>query len=388
MTKLISFGWIVSILLLFLYSFTQIDLGLTLTRLSWWQTIQRNFQLIGYFNRPLSTGFYLGILLLLFVFYVLLLWLAKKDKLLPKNLWWLIGLTALVLLFSYPAFSHDIFNYIFDAKIVAFYHQNPYQVKPLDFPGDPMLGFMHWTHRPSVFPPFWIGLSVFPFVLGLGKFILQLFWFKAIMAVFYLGTIWLIYKISKALNGKNIIFNLAFYAFNPLVLIESLVSGHYDGVMVFFTLLAFYLLLKKKYFNSFLSWFFSIGLKYVSAVLLPVLILGLMKKIKEQYLIKLTVILMSLAIIVVTHWYLGFQPWYLLWVLPFVAFISKNRFLVWFMISFSMGSLLRYAPFLYYGHWNPPITMINLGLTIVFLGLGILGALIDINRSPGKISSS
>ena len=87
MTKLISFGWIVSILLLFLYSFTQIDLGLTLTRLSWWQTIQRNFQLIGYFNRPLSTGFYLGILLLLFVFYVLLLWLAKKDKLLPKNLW-------------------------------------------------------------------------------------------------------------------------------------------------------------------------------------------------------------------------------------------------------------------------------------------------------------
>ena len=376
MINLVSFGWIVSILLLFLYSFTQIDLGLTLTRVSWWQGIQKNFQLIGYFNRPLSTGFYLGILLLLFVFYVLLLWLAKKDRLLPKNLWWLIGLTALVLLFSYPAFSHDIFNYIFDAKTVVVYHKSPYEVKPLDFPGDPMLGFMHWTHRPSIFPPFWIGLSIFPFVLGFGKFILQLFWFKAMMTVFYLGTIWLIDKILRVLNVKNPIFHLAFYALNPLILVESLVSGHYDGVMIFFALLAFYLLLKKKYCNSFLFWFFSIGLKYVSAVLLPIFLLGLMKKIKERYLIELAIILMFLAIFVVTYWYLGFQPWYLLWVLPFIALREKGQLLVWLMISFSLGSLLRYAPFLYYGYWDSPVPTIKIWLTSASLGLGFLAYVI------------
>ena len=376
MINLVSFGWIVSILLLFLYSFTQIDLGLTLTRVSWWQGIQKNFQLIGYFNRPLSTGFYLGILLLLFVFYVLLLWLAKKDKLLPKNLWWLIGLTALVLLFSYPAFSHDIFNYIFDAKTVAFYHQNPYKVKPLDFPQDPMLGFMHWTHRPSIFPPFWIGLSIFPFVLGFGKFILQLFWFKAMMTVFYLGTIWLIDKILRVLNVKNPIFHLAFYALNPLILLESLVSGHYDGVMIFFALLFFYFLLKKNYFASFMSLLFSVGIKYSTVILLPAFILVIWqrvrkKKVDYQKLNIIVILLMYLAVFAISY-YIGFQPWYLLWVLPFVALSLSSQLLFWLTASFSLGSLLRYTPFLYYGHWNPPVPTIKLWLTALPISLSFL----------------
>ena len=67
--KLITFGWLLTIIFLFLYSFTQIDLGLTLTRASFWQPIQRTFQQIGYFQRPLSTIFYLLILAALFGFY-------------------------------------------------------------------------------------------------------------------------------------------------------------------------------------------------------------------------------------------------------------------------------------------------------------------------------
>lgn len=374
--KLIFLGWLTAVFSLFLYSFTQIDLNLTLSKITIWQRMEKAFVHVGYFQRPLSTTIFLTILFFLFFFYLLILWLTKNDRLKANQLWWLIFATVVILFLSYPAFSHDIFNYIFDAKIVAFYHQNPYRVKPLDFPDDPMTRFMHWTHRPSVYPPLWISLSVVPFVFGFGKFLLQLFLFKAMMAGFYLGTIWLIWKISEALTPKQKIFNLAFYAFSPLVLIESLVSGHNDGVMVFFALLAFYLLLKKKPFLSFLSWFFSIGVKYITAFLFPVFALLAwrkirVKKVDYQKLTIAAILFLFLAILTTTY-RIGFQPWYLLWTLPFIALKAEERFLFWLTIGFSLGSLLRYAPFLYYGHWNYPVPNMKLWLTALPVGLSFL----------------
>lgn len=374
--KLIFLGWLTAVFSLFLYSFTQIDLNLTLSKITIWQRMEKAFVHVGYFQRPLSTTIFLTILFFLFFFYLLILWLTKNDRLKANQLWWLIFATVVILFLSYPAFSHDIFNYIFDAKIVAFYHQNPYRVKPLDFPDDPMTRFMHWTHRPSVYPPLWISLSVVPFVFGFGKFLLQLFLFKAMMAGFYLGTIWLIWKISEALTPKQKIFNIAFYAFSPLVLIESLVSGHNDGVMVFFALLAFYLLLKKKPFLSFLSWFFSIGVKYITAFLFPVFALLAwrkirVKKVDYQKLIIMAILFLFLAILTTTY-RIGFQPWYLLWTLPFIALKAEERFLFWLTIGFSLGSLLRYTPFLYYGHWNYPVSNMKLWLTALPVGLSFL----------------
>lgn len=371
-----SLGWLLAVLALFFYSFTQIDLGLTLTRISFWQILQKKFQYIGYFNRPLSTVLYLGILLLLFSFYLLILRGVQKGWLTPKHLWRLILVTVVILWFSYNALSYDLFNYVFDAKIVVFYHQNPYQFKALDFPNDPMLGFMHWTHRPTVYPPLWIGISVIPFVLGFGKLIPQILAFKALMLGAYLGTIWLIWKISEILTPKRKLFNIAFYAFSPLVIIESLVSAHNDGVMVFFALLGFYLLVKKKPYHALLPWLFSIGIKIVTVILLPLFALGIwskirVKKVDYQKLAMGAILLMSLAVFV-SSYRLGFQPWYLLWVLPFLALRAKNQYFVWLAIGFSLGSLLRYVPFLYYGHWNPPVPEIKFWLLIGGLILGLL----------------
>lgn len=375
-TNFIVLGWLLAIIALFFYSFTQIDLGLTLTRASFWQPIQKNFQFIGYFKRPLSTGFYLGVLFLLFTFYFLILRRVKHGWLKGKRFWLLIFATTGILWFSYNAFSYDLFNYIFDAKIVAFYHQSPYKVKPLDFLNDPMLGFMHWTHRTSVYPPLWIGLSVIPFVLGFGKLILQLLSFKAMMIGFYLGTLWLIGKISAIMAPKQKVFNLAFYAFSPLVIIESLVSAHNDGMMMFFALLGFYFLLKKKPYHSLLALFFSIGIKYATVILLPVFALALwqktrVKKLDYQKLNIINILAMSLMICIISY-QIGFQPWYLLWILPFIALRANGKFFPWLTIGFSLGSLLCYAPFLYYGHWNSPVPTIKLWLAGGGLALGLL----------------
>ena len=69
--KLLGTFYILTIVFLFLYSFTQVDLNLTLSQFSLWQIAQKFFQHIGYFNRPLSTSFYIIIVLLLlgFIYY-------------------------------------------------------------------------------------------------------------------------------------------------------------------------------------------------------------------------------------------------------------------------------------------------------------------------------
>ncbi len=86
-------------ILLFLYSYTQVDLGLTLTNVSIWRSIQTWFQHIGYFDRPLSTGIFVFLILALFVLYWRVLKAVKSQKLHSKELWSVIAVLVLATVF-------------------------------------------------------------------------------------------------------------------------------------------------------------------------------------------------------------------------------------------------------------------------------------------------
>lgn len=176
--NIFGFLYCITLLGLFFYSFTQIDLGLVISRYPIFYQFEKSFQYIGYFNRPLSTLFYLLLLVLLFGFYVLFLKMAAKKKITKQFVWKLAIVAAVVLSFSYSAFSYDIFNYIFDAKIVTHYYQNPYAHKALDYPMEPMLAFMHWTHRMYPYGPVWLAVTVPLSFLGLQLFLPTFFLFK------------------------------------------------------------------------------------------------------------------------------------------------------------------------------------------------------------------
>jgi len=378
---MLRLAWIITTFSLFLYSFTQIDLGLTLTRLSCWQGIQRKFQYIGYFNRPLSTAFYLGILFFLFGFYFLILKAVRERRFTSKQLWQLILTTVVILWFSYNAFSYDLFNYIFDARIITIYHQDPYQHKALDFPDDPMLGFMHWTHRLYPYGPLWLAFTVPLSFLGWQKLVPTMILFKGLAVVGYLGSSWFIYKILEKINPKTKLVSLTIFALNPLVIIESLVSAHNDIFMMMLVLGGFWFWLKKRPILAWLMLFLSVGIKFATGLLLPIFLLITFyqwqkRKINWGRIWLVSFGLMIGALLMATG-RTELQPWYLLWVLPFVALQAENRFFTWLTISFSLGCLLRYAPFLYYGHWNPPVPTIKLWLTILPVGLGFIGYLIE-----------
>lgn len=200
--RLLFSSYILLIVGFFIYSFTQVDLNLTLSKLSIYQTVEKFLQYVGFFQRPLSTLIFVVILSLLFIFYLLFLYLAKKGRLKIFHLAVLTVLTSVCLVFSYNAFSYDLFNYIFDARILSHYHLNPYFHKPSDFFNDPMLNFMRWTHRFYPYGPSWLVLTVPLTFIGMEYFLPTFFLFKILMGLSFLGSCYLIYRFPKRSSRK------------------------------------------------------------------------------------------------------------------------------------------------------------------------------------------
>ena len=324
--------------LLAIYSYSQVDLNLTLSTQPLYQAFQKHLTYLGYFNRPLSTAIYIGLVILLTIGYLILLNLAKQKLVSRKQIWLLIFLITFILLFSYPAFSHDIFNYLFDARIITKYHLSPWHYKALDFPSDTWTRFMRWTHRPSVYPPVWMGISLLPSFLGFGKFTLTLGLFKLLAVTAYLACCKLISKLNPTA--------LVLFAFNPLVVVESLVNGHMEITLAFFALLALYFSFKSKQLFSWLSLVASIGTKYMTIFLIPVLLKG-------QSWLRRTV---WLGLILTLAWvaYYGFQPWYILWVLPFIYLLPTKSWEVKFITLLSLAALFWNLPLISHGDFQLP----------------------------------
>ena len=378
-TKILFIGWIIFFIALFLYSFTQIDLSLTFSRVSIWQGIEKSFQYIGYFNRPFSTYLYIGILVIFSLLYFWTLWLVHERKLSRKYLWAIILIGAAILFVSYNTFSYDLFNYIFDAKIITHYHQNPYLHKALDFPGDPMLSFMHWTDRVYPYGPAWLGLTMPLSFLGANVFIVTFYLYKLLMAVSFLLSVWLIEKICEKTKIPDSLFAVAFFALNPLVMIESLISAHNDIVMMCFALLAIYLVVRQKYVWSILSLILSIAIKFATVIIVPFYLIGLFYAMKKKPILweKLFI---GMAIVMIGGVYLAsvrtnFQPWYLLYCLPFAALVSKKYFVFIPAVICSILSLVTYVPFLYLGNWDKPVPQILTDLHIVFILVSIFAVI-------------
>jgi hypothetical protein len=323
-------GWsyllyFVAILLFSIYSYSLVDLNLTLFNHKLWDTFRSFIIQIGYFNRGLSTTiFFSGIL----IFY-LLYFVAKKVKPNPIKLALIIGLVSLI---AYPFLSHDFFNYMFDAKILTFYGKNPYFFKALDFPADHWTRFMHWTHRVYPYGPTFLPITLIPSLLSGGKFIFSLFFFKLTFTFFYLVAVWAVNKIDK--NKALII------ATHPLIIIEGLITPHNDLIAMSLGLIGIYLLFNKSVWSRVL--FIISGLIKYST--LPILLIS--KKNKWLNILAFIGMLVPLG-------YLSFfseiQPWYFLTLfifLPIFPNLIKNT------EFFLMGLICSYYPYIMMGGWN------------------------------------
>jgi hypothetical protein len=355
--KIVLGFYIIASVLLLLYSFTQIDLGLVISRFPFLYAFEKAFQNIGYFNRPLST---LLFILLVLLFSGMYLYVVGSIKHISRKAIWMIVLSVSVILFlSYNAFSYDVFNYIFDAKILTQYHANPYLHKALDYPADPMLSFMHWTHRVYPYGPVWLAVTVPLSYLGMGLFLPTFYLFKLLILASYVGTTYVIGKILRIISPESEIAGMVIFALNPLVIFETLISAHNDIFMMFLMVLSLYLLLKKNMIWSVFITVLSIATKFATLFLLPMYVLLFLKRknVTEKYwntMMFLGVALMFLAVLVVSY-RSNFQPWYLLYILPFISLITKNKSCIYPSFFLSIIALGNYLPYLYMGTWTDPV---------------------------------
>lgn len=325
-------------LLLVIYSFTRQDLNLT-----WYNQLTAPLQTLGWYQRPLATWVFVAICLLVFTIYLNLI---KKNN---KFIYLLIIAAAGI--FAYPMFSYDLFNYLFNAKMVWIYHVNPHIRTAIEFSADPMLRFMQNVHTPAPYAYGWTLASLLPGLAWFtGKFTLAFWTMKGFVALFWLGQLWILKKLVTRLFPKEP-WRFWLFALNPLVLVETLINGHNDVVMMFLALLSYWFYLNSTKFKAVIFLLLSASIKYASIVLLPTFHLR-----GGKLNIPVWGSLLLLAVMFTRPDQL--HSWYLIWAFSF-AVLAKPKWLVSAFTALTLGALLRYAPYIYYGHWDPPVYLLR-----------------------------
>jgi len=352
--QLLTYFLLIVVYTVFSYSLTAPNLILTSWSPYWnfqtwmWTNLFNNRELLSYI--------YLAIMVSLFIIYFKIIknW-PKKQRI----SWWLPLLIASPLIFSNNALSYDVFNYIFNAKMVVVYQANPHFQTALDFATDSWTRFMHNTHTPAPYFYGWTSLSLLPYFLGGGKFSLTWLSFRLFS---FLSLSLLSFFIVKNIKKQNIW--LLILLLNPLLLIEVISNTHNDLWMMAPALVAMLLAANKKGNKNILISFslllFSISIKLATLTLLPIwlaLILPWEKAWPKLYKFILNnwtlMASVFLFLPLLTPRSKQFLPWYLIWPLVWLPFINK-KWQAWkiSLLVLSISSMMRYLPYLWRGNYD------------------------------------
>lgn len=375
-TMLTQKWWWLGMVVLFIwysfFSFSLTDPNLVIT--SWqpyWQWQLWMWQV--FFNNSvlLSWG-YGSLITMLLGWWLLGIWSHRNLELHFsarefRQLLWLLLLLALPLLISYNALSHDVFNYMFNAKMAWYYQANPHVQVALEFPQDDWLRFMHNTHTPAPYGYGWTALSIPISVVGANKFIITWLWFRVASLVslvaLALSTWWVLQKTRSSLP----LWQWLLVFGNPLVLIEIISNSHNDLWMMWPAVLAFGLLSfpKTRTWQLILAaalLAFSVSIKLATIVLVPVAVLLWRQpnqKVLKTWWPVMTSVLMFLPLL--SDRSQQFHPWYLTWSLVWVPFLNfkvlPKTTQLWplLLAVFSVSSLWRYWPWLRWGQFTAEV---------------------------------
>lgn len=341
---LLGFGFLFGVVSMSLWSWVLIDLNLTLFSHPFWALLRTFFIQIGYFDRPLSTNWFVISILWLTLFSFLMI-KYYKGQVMPI----VLGVGVIAGLLSYPALSHDLFNYIFDARILTHYGRNPYLFTALDFPFDSMTRFMHWTHRTYPYGPTFLLITLIPSFFGFGKFVLTFALFKLLYVSLYL-------LVARGLLQIHRRVGLIFVT-SPLIIVEGLINSHNDFIAVGIALIALCFINTKHIWWRGLILLVSGLIKYMS---LPTLLLGLDFSQKRSYrlgkmsvsweMIVRFVVFVGLTVFAIYASIKGeIQPWYFLNLFIVLPYFPK--LFLYFMPSLT-GLLLSYYPYVLGGEWG------------------------------------
>lgn len=222
----------------------------------------------------LNTILYLCFFFALFFCYFYILKNSKKVLQTKKKLFGFIAVVGILFSIIIPTTSLDVYSYIGNGWVDSHYQENPYYTSVQEvtnqYGPDQMLGKVArcWRDEPVIYGPVWSLICKVITSVSFGKIDVALYLFKLASFLIFMACSILIYKITK----KK--FFCLFFALNPFILFEFLSNVHNDIFLVFFILLALYFIKNKKNVGmAVASIAVATGIKYLSILLLPFLLI-------------------------------------------------------------------------------------------------------------------
>jgi len=205
------------------------------------------------------------------------------------------------LIFSIPALSDDFYRFVWDGRIQQL-GINPFDFTPAQFikqHSDPLLHkifpYLNSPDYYSVYPQ--ICQSIFKIASGIGGDNLYhtIVILKSAIFLSELGIILLLKALLSA--RKNTQSLQLIYILNPLVIIELSGNIHFEAFMIFFMLLAVWLIYNQRYISSAGALSLAIQAKLLPLIFIPLLLrqIGLKKTI--NYAIVCLIITVALSLI-------------------------------------------------------------------------------------------
>lgn len=190
-------------------------------------------------------------------------------------------LLRIALVFGFPLLSDDIYRFLWDGYLLNA-GISPFAELPAHYltaanavPGLSEALF-HQLNSPeyyTIYPPvaqltFTVATAIAGDNWWLGSLLMKLF-----LLAGECGTVWLLLRMLPAWGFPKT--NALLYWLNPLILIEICGNLHFEGLMVFFLLLALWLLSREKIVFAALAFALSVAAKLLPLMLLPFLIIRL-----------------------------------------------------------------------------------------------------------------
>lgn len=313
--NLLTVGGITLLGILFVLGFTQAQWPGPVTSYPAYEQLVRNAQLfhevLPYFVAVPPATF--AVLAWLCVFalwgaYLTLIWRVRGlpvDMRIAVGGAIVLGVTAVI---TPPVFSTDTFSYAVFGRIASVYQQNPYLVTPrLAATFDPLMPYLYWKDIPSPYGPLWTMVSQ---VIAAGPEVSPLelvLRFKLFALTVALLDGWLVYLLVRDRWPLQAGWLYLGFAWNPLLLIEGVVIGHNDVLILALLLASGLLLLRARPVAAIGAMTVSALIKYSTVPLIGLASLRLLLRTPVRGRPLLVLRLLGTAIAITT---LGFLPFW------------------------------------------------------------------------------
>ncbi len=216
-------------------------------------------------------------------------------------------LLRLLLIASLPKLSDDFYRFIWDGRLLLNL-EDPYKYLPAHHLGQGLTGITESLYEKlnspdyfTVYPPLNQVLFFIAALFSPGSEIWSVVILRIIIIVFEFGNVSLIRKLLRHYNLPQS-YGL-FYALNPLVILELTGNLHFEGIVIYFLLLAVWYYEQGKLHKSAVFFGLSVATKFLPLIFLPLLLkrIGLKKTMIYGLIVAATLAITFLPLINTAH---------------------------------------------------------------------------------------